>query len=231
MTDLPTDSNQEGAGFPVVVGGRGPLEGGDRAQRAKGLADAFAATFAPTLPLPGAEQVPGPGRHVRVSAETGGQLYVAGQTFMRDARARITVRASGMPTGWSVRLTLVDASLIALAPGTPASRANPAVLRAQRQMADPAAAAALAAPLRRAFAGRPIQSEMHSLFVPAGLVFLREASIALPLSERADDDVEMLRRLCEAARTAGPTADATAEAQAPPAPPPPARRGHLRIIQ
>src|SRR5205823_669653 len=101
-----------------------------------------------------------------------GQLYVGGQTFVRDARARITARASGMPAGWCVRLTLVDAKLVSLTPGTPASRADPTVLRAQRQMADPAAAAALAAPLRNVFRGRPIHSETHSLFVPAGLVFL-----------------------------------------------------------
>src|SRR5438132_7690796 len=127
---------------------------GDRALRARRLADAFAQRVPPTLPPPGGDAVPGPGRHVRCTAETPGQLYLGGQVFVRDARARITARASGMPTGWTLRLTLVDAQVVPLEGGTPASRANPVVLRAQRQMANPALGSALAAPLRRVFPGR-----------------------------------------------------------------------------
>ena len=200
---------------------------GDRAIRARRIVDAFAERFASTLPLPGSDGVPLPGRHVRCTGETTGQLYVAGQMFVRDARGRISARASGMPAGWSVRLTIVDARLAELEPGTPASRADPAVLRAQRQMSDPALGAALAAPLRQAFPGRPIHAEMHSLFVPAGLTFVREVSVAVPLPERAADDGELLERLCAAAAAAAPTLSDT-----PPRPPAPAiRRGHLRLIQ
>src|SRR5262249_52654074 len=137
---------------------------------------------------------------------------------------------SGMPSGWSVRLAFLDAHLVSLTPGTPPSRADPAVLRAQRQMADPAATAALAAPLRRAFPGRPIHSEMHSLFVPAGLLFLREASVVVPLSERASDDRDLLARLIEATDRASPRAGAPPKPSNE-APAPPRQRGHLRVIQ
>jgi hypothetical protein len=103
------------------------------------------------------------------------------------------------------------------------------VLRAQRQMADPAAAAALAAPLRQAFPGRAVHADTHSLFVPSGLVFLRESSVVLPLPERAADDPALLTRLCDAAVAANPTAGATPEA--PIQPSPGVRRGHLRLVQ
>jgi hypothetical protein len=215
--------------FPVVMGGqaREADAAGDRALRARRIADAFAERFASTLPLPGSDGVPVPGRHVRCTAETPGQLYVAGQVFVRDARGRISARASGMPAGWSVRLTIVDARLVELEPGTPTSRANPAVLRAHRQMSDPALGAALAAPLRKAFPGRPVHAEVHSLFVPAGLTFVREVSVVVPLPERTADDGELLERLCAAAAAAPP-----ARSHAPARPRVSAvRRGHLRLIQ
>lgn len=226
MSDLPTDRP-----FFSIPGpsGQTPRSEGERSARAKHLADAFARRFRPTLPPPGAEAVPSPGRHVRLSAETTGQLYVGGQNYVRDARARITARAAGMPTGWSVRLTIVDARLVPLTPGTAASRADPAVLRAQRQMGDPAAAAALAAPLKSTFPGRPIHTDMHSLFVPSGLVFLRECSVVVPLPERADDDGDLLARLFQAAVAAGPAAGETPAQPTQPAPT--ARRGHLRLVQ
>jgi hypothetical protein len=224
LSDLPTERPFSSLPTP---GGQ-PASDGDRARRAKQIADAFASRFPPTLPPPAADSVPSPGRHVRVSAETHGQLYVGGSSYVRDARARITARA-GMPTGWSVRLTIVDARLVPLTPGTPASRADPAVLRAQRQMADPAAAAALAAPLRQAFAGRTVHADTHSLFVPSGLVFLRESSVIVPLPERASDDGALLARLCQAAMAADPSANEAPEASSEPAPG--IRRGHLRLVQ
>jgi hypothetical protein len=202
---------------------------GDRAIRAKALADAFLRRFPATLPPPGADAVPAAGRHVRVTAETLAELYLGGQMYVRDAKARITARAGGMPSGWAVRLAFIDAKVVGLTPGTPASRADPAVLRAQRQMADPAQAAQLAAPLKAAFPGRPIASDFHSLFVPAGLVFLRESSVVVPLPDRAGDDEQLLGLLCQAAGDARPTAGA-----APAQPSRPAgeiRRGHLRLVQ
>jgi hypothetical protein len=189
------------------------------------------------MPPPGSDAVPAPGRHVRLSAETAGQIYVGGELHTRDARARISARAAGMPGGWSVRLTLVDSAIVSVRLENPGSRADPTVLRLQRQMADPAAAANLAAPLRQAFAGRPIQSEAHSLFVPGGLAFLREASVVIALPDDSSGDGELARQLIEAAEAAGVRAG---RPKAVPAPTPPAaaddqrgwaRRGHLRIVQ
>lgn len=225
MSDLPNKSHFASVPGP---GGVSRADGG-RARRARQIADAFAGRFPPTLPPPGADAVPGPGRHVRVTAETLGQLYVGGHTFVRDARARITVRAGGMPSGWAIRLSLLDARLVALSPGTPPSRADPAFLRAQRQMANPAQAAALAEPLKSAFPGRPITSDFHSLFVPAGLIFLRESSVVVPLPERAVEDERLLAQLCQIAMAAHPTAgDRPGE---PSRPAPTARRAHLRLVQ
>src|SRR5207244_13258240 len=119
------------------------------------------------------------------------------------ARSRISARAAGMPGGWSVRLTLIDSAIVSVRLENPGSRADPAVLRLQRQMADPAAAAILAAPLREAFPGRPVHSETHSLFVPGGLAFLREASVVIALPDAPGDDGELARRLIEAGGAAG----------------------------
>src|SRR5215213_1916239 len=185
------------------------------------------------MPPPGSDAVPAPGRHVRLSAETAGQVYVGGETHTRDARSRISARAAGMPAGWSVRLTLVDSAIVSVRLENPGSRADPAVLRLQRQMADPAAAAILAAPLRQAFPGRPVHSETHSLFVPGGLAFLREASVVIALPDDSSGDGELARRLIETAEAAG-ARGGRAKSAAPPAadeqrawP----RRGHLRIVQ
>jgi hypothetical protein len=189
------------------------------------------------MPPPGSGAVPAPGRHVRLSAETASQVYVGGQTHPRDARARISARAAGMPGGWSVRLTLVDSAIVSVRLENPGSRADPTVLRLQRQMADPAAAAILAAPLRRAFPGRPIQSETHSLFVPGGLAFLREASVVIALPDDPSGDGELTRCLIETVEAAGARRPRS-KAAGPDAPAPPAddqrgwlRRGHLRIVQ
>jgi hypothetical protein len=209
----------------------------DRAARARAIADAFAARFPATMPPPSSDAVPGPGRHVRVSAETAGQVYVGGETHTRDARARISARAAGMPGGWSVRLTLIDSAIVSVRLENPGSRADPAVLRLQRQMADPAAAAVLAAPLRQGFAGRPVQSETHSLFVPGGLAFLREASVVVALPDSPEGDADLIRRLVETAEAAGARAPRS-KSVVQPAEPAPAveqagwlRRGHLRIVQ
>jgi len=182
--------------------------------------------------------VPTPGRHVRVSAETAAQIYVGGQLHARDARARISARAAGMPGGWSVRLTLVDSAIVSVRLENPGSRADPAVLRLQRQMADPAAAASLAAPLRAAFPGRPIQSETHSLFVPGGLAFLREASVVIALPDDSSGDGDLIRQVVEAAEEAGARAPRARQLPATEVSPAPAedergwaRRGHLRIVQ
>jgi hypothetical protein len=134
-----------------------------------------------------------------------------------------------MPAGWSIRLTVVEVKKIALSPGTIASRADPNVLRAQRQMSDPAAAAALAAPLRQAFPGRPIQAEAHSLFIPNGMLFVRESSVAVPLASRAGDDA-LLERLADGAvaTTLAVTPSGATSAEPPTQA---ARRAHLRLIQ
>jgi hypothetical protein len=214
----------------------------DRSARARLIADIFAERFNPTLPPPDPDAIPRPGRHLRCTAETHGQVYVNGQVYHRDARARITVRSSGMPSGWSIRLAIVDVALVPLTPTNPGSRADPAVLRAHRQMADPAAAVALGTPLRNVFVGRPIHTDTHSLFSTAGLVFVREASVVVPLSEHKDEDGQLLRRLCAAATASligarRPDLDGRNRTTAPGAPteangdPPQLRRGHLRIIQ
>jgi hypothetical protein len=186
------------------------------------------------MPPPGSDAVPAPGRHVRLTAETAGQVYVGGETHTRDARSRISARAAGMPGGWSVRLTLVDSAVVSVRLENPGSRADPTVLRLQRQMADPAAAAILAAPLRQAFPGRPVHSETHSLFVPGGLAFLREASVVIALADDPGGDGELARRLIETAEAAGARAGRARGSTAQP----PAdekrgwpRRGHLRIVQ
>jgi hypothetical protein len=207
----------------------------DRAARARAIADAFAERFPTTMPPPGSDAVPGPGRHVRVSAETAGQVYVGGETHTRDAKARISARASGMPGGWSIRMTLIESAIVSVRLENPGSRADPTVLRLQRQMADPAAAAVLAAPLRQGFAGRPVHSETHSLFVPGGLAFLREASIVVALPESPDEDTDLIRRLVETAEAAG-ARPPRAKGVVAPAPAPAEergwlRRGHLRIVQ
>jgi hypothetical protein len=214
----------------------------DKSARARLLADVFAERFKPTLPPPDPEAIPRPGRHLRCTAETHGQVYVNGEVYQRDARARITARSSGMPSGWSVRLAIVDVAVVPLTPTNPGSRADPAVLRAHRQMADPAAAVALGTPLRNVFVGRPIHTDTHSLFSTTGLVFVREASVVVPLSERNEDDGQLLRQL-RAAATASligahrPDLDARTRSAAPAASsdrqdePPQLRRGHLRIIQ
>ena len=138
-----------------------------------------------------------------------------------------------MPAGWSIRLTVVDAQIVACRPVNPGSRADPTVLRLQRQMADPATAAKLSSPLRQAFPGRPVHSEMHSLFVPSGMAFLREASVVVGLSEDANRDGAVLRELVATASallgSAPPVAPVTAEAADEP--PAPRQRGHLRLIQ
>ncbi len=168
----------------------------DRGTRARGIADAFATSCPVTLPSPGSDIVPSAGRHVRCTAETSSHVYVGGQTYARDARARITSRP-GMPGGWCIRLAIVESSIATVRPTIPGSRADPAVLRAQRQLADPAAAMALASVLRSGFAGRPIQNESSSLFVPTGLVFIREASVSLPLPEDANDDVAFTEHIIQ----------------------------------
>jgi hypothetical protein len=209
----------------------------DRATRARTIADTFAARFPVTMPPPGSDAVPAPGRHVRLSAETAGQVYVGGETHARDARSRISARAAGMPGGWSVRLTLVDAAIVSVRLENPGSRADPTVLRLQRQMADPTAAAMLAAPLRQAFPGRAVHSETHSLFVPGGLAFLREASVVIALPDDPGADGDLAGQLIAAAEAAG--ARAGRPKVAPPAPTPAdpdaqrnwLRRGHLRIVQ
>lgn len=214
----------------------------DKSARARLIADLFAERFKPTLPPPDPDAIPRPGRHVRCTAETHGQVYVNGEIYYRDARARITARSSGMPAGWSVRLAIVDVAVVPVTPTNPGSRADPAVLRAHRQMADPAAAVALGAPLRNVFVGRPIHTDTHSLFSTSGLVFVREASVAVPLSGRPEDDVPLLRGLCAAATASligakRPDLDARNRSTAPAAEADPKdasrqlRRGHLRVIQ
>jgi hypothetical protein len=219
------------------AGARGSASSADRATRARVIADTFASRFAPTLPPPGSDAVPAPGRHVRCAAETPGQLYVGGALHNRDARSRISARQTGMPAGWSVRLSVVDSTIVSIKLENPGSRADPAVLRLQRQMADPAAAAALSAPLRRAFAGQPVHSETHSLFVPGGLAFLREASVVVALPDDPADDADLVRRLADAAEAALGRAPRPKAATVAPPPvssePDPGwqRRGHLRIVQ
>src|SRR5262249_882994 len=134
----------------------------DKSARARLIADVFAERFRPTLPPPDPDAIPRPGRHLRCTAETHGQVYANGEGYHRDARARITAGSSGMPAGWSVRLAIVDVALVPMTPTNPGSRADPAVLRAHRQMADPAAAVALGTPLRNVFVGRPIHTDTHS---------------------------------------------------------------------
>lgn len=246
---------RDGAAPDLVQGVPGA---GHPASRARLIADAFAQRFPPALPPPGSDAVPAPGRYVRCSAETPGQLYVAGETYARDARARITARSGGMPAGWSIRLTVIEAQIVACRPTNPGSRADPTVLRLQRQMADPTAAAQLAAPLRQAFPGRPIHNETHSLFVPTGMAFLREASAVIALPDDPSGDGAVLRDLVATATAllgagAAPAAATAAGAWGQPSParprpvpppslpggdpnpgsrsPTPARRGHLRLIQ
>jgi hypothetical protein len=226
----------------VAINGSGTAGDRDKSTRARLMADIFAERFKPTLPPPDPDAIPRPGRHVRCTAETHGQVYVNGEIYHRDARARITARSSGMPAGWSLRLAIVDVQLVPLSPANPGSRADPVVLRAHRQMADPAAAVALGAPLRNVFVGRPIHTDTHSLFSSTGLVFVREASVVVPLSERPDEDAPLLRQLYAAATASligakRPDLDARSRS-APPqsgAGPgtdaPELRRGHLRVIQ
>lgn len=201
------------------------------------VADRFLSAFPPTLPVLGTEAVPGPGRHVRCTAETASQIYDRGSLIERDSRGRITARAAGLPSGWFLRLTIVDVTVAPVTPTLAGSRADPAVLRAQRQMSDPALAAALTLPLRAAFPGRPIQTDLHSFFVTDGLAFIREASVAVPL-EASGDDSTLFHALASAASAAQVTASPTAKSprrpptdEDPPAAPPPRSRGHLRIIQ
>lgn len=222
--------------FSLVASNR--LAGvGDRSARARAMADRFAARFQPTLPPPDPDAIPRPGRHVRCTAETHGQVYVNGEVYQRDARARITARSSGMPSTWSVRLAVVDVAVVPVTPTNPGSRADPAVLRAHRQMADPAAAIALAAPLKNMFPGRPTHADTQSLFSSGGLVFVREASIVLPLTERPDEDEALFGGLCAAATASligakRPMLDAHNRPVASrSAAPSPSRRGHLRVIQ
>ena len=79
----------------------------DNGARAREIADRFARQFPGSLPPPGTELAPTPGRHVRLSAETPGAVYVGGQTYYRDAGARISARATGIPPGWALRFALV----------------------------------------------------------------------------------------------------------------------------
>ena len=214
------------------------LGSADRGTRARGIADAFALRCPPTLPAPGSELIPSAGRHVRCTAESASHIYIGGQTFSRDARSRITAR-SGMPGGWCIRLAIIESNIAAIRPAIPGSRADPAVLRAQRQFADPAAAMALANILRSSFAGRPIQNDSSSLFVPKGLVFIREASVTLPLSDEKRQDASLAEQCIQTAMTAlrGQRAGTTVEFVPPPAdaedePPRQLRqRGHLRLVQ
>jgi hypothetical protein len=203
---------------------------GDRAARARALADGFAERFRPTLPPPDPDAIPRAGRHVRCTAETHGQVYVGGETYHRDARARITARSTGMPSGWSVRLAVVDVQVVPVTPTNPGSRADPAVLRAHRQMAAPAAAIALGAPLKNVFVGRPVHADTHSLFSSGGLVFVREASVVVPLTDDAAEDQTLLRSLIAAAQAALIGAKHPELEQARDAPRP-MQRGHLRVIQ
>lgn len=237
------------APFRLVHVEPGRAGGGDRAARARALADGFAERFRPTLPPPDPDAIPRAGRHVRCAAETHGQVYVGGETYHRDARARITARSAGMPAGWSMRLSVVDVQVVPVSPTNPGSRADPAVLRAHRQMAAPAAATALGAPLRNVFVGRSVQADTHSLFSSSGLVFVREASVIVPLADDAAEDTLLLRSLTAAAQAAligakqpglAPPGGFAGQPRSRLAPlrgpelekaPNPARRGHLRVIQ
>lgn len=211
---------------------------GDRGARARALADAFSERFRPTLPSPDPDAIPRTGRHVRVTAETPMQVYVDGQMYTRDARARITARSQGMPGGWTIRLALVDVQVVAVNATNPGSRADPAILRAHKQMADPSMAAALAAPLRNSFPGRPVASDNHSLFSAEGLVFVRAASIVLPLGDDPLQDDQLFKTLVAAAQASlinaqRPEIDARNRRPSGETDPigPTLRRGHLRIIQ
>jgi hypothetical protein len=223
--------------FRLVPAERTTAVVGDRSARARALADSFAERFRPTLPPPDPDAIPRAGRHVRCTAETHGQVYVGGETYHRDARARITVRSTGMPSGWSVRLSVVDVQVVAVSATNPGSRADPAVLRAHRQMAAPGAAIALGASLRNVFVGRPVQADTHSLFSSGGLVFVREASVVVPLSDDGADDQALQRNLVAAAQAAligakHPDLDARNRTVVEPTQPlRPIQRGHLRVIQ
>ena len=216
--------------FRLVPVSRANPPVGDRAARARALADGFAERFRPTLPPPDPDAIPRAGRHVRCTAETHGQVYVGGETYHRDARARITARSAGMPTGWSVRLSVVDVQVVAVSPTNPGSRADPAVLRAHRQMATPAAAIALGAPLKNVFVGRPVQADTHSLFSSGGLVFVREASVVVPLTDDPSEDQPLLRSLIAAAQ-ASLIGAKHPDLDAHNTPRPIQQRGHLRVIQ
>lgn len=215
--------------MPRLLSGGAGTSATDRGTRARAIADSFADQFPPTMPPPASESVPSAGRHARVTAETAGQVYVGGHTFDRDACGRITARSAGMPTGWSLRLSVLDVAVVACNPENPGSRADPVVLRAQRQMGDPSIAAALAGTLRQYIPGRNVQAQTQSYFIQGGIVFLREASVVLPLPETSADDPRLVRQLTLAA--AASLSEANPVDDLEPVAPPPARRGHLRLIQ
>ena len=97
-------------------------------------------------------------------------------------------------------------------------------------MADPAFLNALGADLRAAFAGRPIQTMNGNFFVPRGIIFVREASMSIPLGENDTDDIRLLSSLanCAEQSLAGATnGDLVPSGTRPPE----IRRGHLRLVQ
>lgn len=233
-------SDQSPQGFPFSASrSREDDATSDRARRARTIADVFASRIPPTLPPPNSEAIPVPGRHVRCTAETLGQVYFGGEIYQRDTKGRISARAAGMPNGWCLRLTAVEVVVMPYTPGrsgagSSASRADPAVLRIQRQSADPGALAQLAAPLRKGLPGRPVHTDTASLFVPAGLAFVREASVVVPLPAEPSGDGPLIEKLvgvaqalAGAARLPAPAAGKASVDDDSPS----RRRGHLRIIK
>lgn len=202
----------------------------DRSRRAREIVDQFEELHRLSLPPPGSDSVPRPGRHVRCSAETVNQIYTGGKIHDRDARGRATARGQAAPSGWSVRLALVDCVFVPTTRDSPGSRADPEFLRAQRRMADPVFLNALGAHLRAAFAGRPIQTTNANYFVTRGIIFLREASMSVPVGDHETDDVRLLSSLttcAEQALAGSPNGEPVPNE----APLPEIRRGHLRLVQ
>ncbi|TAK25778.1 MAG: hypothetical protein EPO26_02040 [Chloroflexota bacterium] len=202
----------------------------DRSRRAREIVDQFEKLHQSSLPPPGSDSVPRPGRHVRCSAETVNQIYTSGKIHDRDARGRATARGQAAPSGWSVRLAVVDCAFVPTARDNPGSRADPEFLRAQRRMADPAFVNALGAHLRAEFTGRLIQTTNGNYFVPRGIIFVREASISVPLGESEADDIRLLSSLATCAEQAL-AGSPNGEPVPSEAPPPEIRRGHLRLVQ
>jgi hypothetical protein len=165
-----------------------------------------------------------------VTGETATSVYLDGRTTARDARGRITAQATGLPGGWSVRITLCDVSLAPLAPDAGRTRADPAIARAQRQMADPARGAALAAPLRAAFPGRPVTTDLLTTIAPEGLVFVREASVALPLDSEIENDGPTTIAIVQVGREFLAIANDRLDPE-PPSPHRATRVPHLRLVQ